>query len=177
MLLEEKVIGSRSTSNLIIGSVASIGGVGFSLAASSSYLGKNLLPVGNPSTLLFVPQGLIMGIYGVFAILLAIYIWFLYAINFGGGINKFDKNAGVITISRRALFKEITIEIPIKDVQAVKLQVREGLNPKRSLSLRLRGMRDIPITRPGQPIPIIELEKNGAELAKFLEVNIEGSST
>tara|TARA_B100000212_G_scaffold28981_1_gene19096 strand:+ start:69 stop:302 length:234 start_codon:yes stop_codon:yes gene_type:complete len=65
--IEQKINGSRKLSNYIVGGMLTIGGVGFILASISSYTGKDLLPLGNPSSLLFVPQGLIMGAYGVIA--------------------------------------------------------------------------------------------------------------
>ena len=49
-----------------------------------------------------------------------------------------------------------------------------SLNPKRIIYLRLRGNREIPLTRAGQPISIQELENQAAELAKLLQVSLEG---
>ena len=68
--IEQKINGSRKISNYIIGGMLTIGGVGFILASISSYTGRDLLPLGNPSSLLFIPQGIIMGAYGVLANLL-----------------------------------------------------------------------------------------------------------
>ncbi len=175
MVLEQKIKGSRKLSNVIIGLIVSLGGVGFILAAISSYLGRDLLPLSHPSTLIFVPQGIIMGGYGLFAILLAIYLWTLIAIDFGGGSNRFDKESSIVSVNRRGLLKQIQVEVPLKNVTAVKIEIREGLNPRRNISLRIKGRGDLPITQPGNPIPLIELEKQGAELAKFLGVNLEGS--
>ncbi len=172
--IKQRVVGSRSPSNFVIGSMVSIGGIGFLLAALSSYKGQDFLPLGHPSTLIFVPQGLIMGLYGIAAFLLAIYLWTLVSIDFGSGINLFDKGSGVVSISRRGLFKEIKLEIPLKDVKAVKLEIREGINPLRRIALRVQGRRDIPLSGVGTPRPLVELERESAELAKFLGVNLEG---
>ena len=172
--LELMVKGSRRGSNYLVGAMVSIGGIGFLLASLSSYLGKDLLPLGHPGSFIFVPQGLIMGLYGIAAFLLAIYQWALVAVNFGAGSNLFDKKSGKLSVSRRALFKEIDIEIPLKDVKAVKLEVREGLNPRRRIALRIQGRRDLPLSGVGQPVPLAELEKEGAELVRFLGVNLEG---
>jgi hypothetical protein len=54
--IEQKIGGSRKISNYIIGGMLTIGGIGFLLASISSYTGRDLLPLGNPSTLLFIPQ-------------------------------------------------------------------------------------------------------------------------
>ena len=47
--IEQKINGSRKLSNYLIGGMLTIGGVGFILASLSSYTGKDLLPLGNPS--------------------------------------------------------------------------------------------------------------------------------
>ena len=176
MFLEQTVEGSRRTSNYVVGGMVSIGGIGFSLASLSSYLGKNFLPLGNPSTLIFVPQGLIMGLYGIAAFLLAIYLWTLIALNFGSGTNIFDKNLGTLSVARKGFLKEINVEIPLKDIKAVKLEAREGINPKRRISLRIQGRKDLPLSGVGSPLPLTKLEQEGAELARFLSVNLEGLS-
>ncbi len=174
MLLQQRVLGSRKASNFIVGSMVTIGGIGFLLASISSYLGKDFLPLGHPASLIFVPQGLLMGLYGIAAFLLAIYLWTLIAINFGAGSNSFNKKSGLFSITRRGLFKEIKLELPLTDVKAVKLEVREGLNPLRRISLRVQGRRDIPLSGVGQPRPLIDLEQESAELARFLGVSLEG---
>ena len=173
-LFEQRVLGSRRTSNYLVASMVAIGGIGFSLASFSSYKGTDFLPIGHPSTLIFVPQGLIMGIYGIVALLLASYLWTLIAIDFGAGSNRFDKESDLLSVSRRAFLKEIKIDIPLRDVKAVKLEVREGINPLRRIVVRIQGRKDIPLTGVGQPLPLVELEQEGAELARFLGVNLEG---
>ena len=174
LVLEQKIKGSRKVSNYLVASMLSIGGVGFLLASFSSYFGRDFIPLGNPSTLIFVPQGLVMGLYGVAAFLLAIYFWRLISIDYGSGVNRFDKNKGVLSLSRRGLLKNIEIEIPIDEIKAVKLEVREGFNPLRRVSLRIKGRKDLPISRVGSPKPLLDLENEGAEIARFLEVNLEG---
>tara|TARA_Y100001968_G_C19197006_1_gene638022 strand:- start:275 stop:802 length:528 start_codon:yes stop_codon:yes gene_type:complete len=174
MLLDQTVSGSRRLSNYLVGGMVSIGGIGFLLASLSSYFGKDFLPLGHPSILIFVPQGLVMGLYGVAASLLAIYLWALIAIDFGSGRNVFDKDLGKLFVSRRGVLKVIEVEISLKDIKAVKLEVREGINPKRRITLRIKGRNDLPLTGVGQPIPLVELEQEGAELARFLGVNLEG---
>tara|TARA_Y100001968_G_scaffold141889_1_gene129709 strand:+ start:132 stop:707 length:576 start_codon:yes stop_codon:yes gene_type:complete len=174
LVLEQKIKGSRKVSNYLVASMLSIGGVGFLLASFSSYFGRDLLPLGNPSTLIFVPQGLVMGLYGVAAFFLAIYFWRLISIDYGSGVNRFDKKKGVLSLTRRGFLKNINIEIPIDEIKAVKLDVREGFNPIRRVTLRIKGRKDLPISRVGSPKPLLDLESEGAEIARFLEVNLEG---
>ncbi|KZR74776.1 MULTISPECIES: photosystem I assembly protein Ycf4 [Prochlorococcus] len=172
--LEQSVLGFRRLSNQLLAVIVTIGGLGFTLTCLSSYLGRDLLPIGSPSTLLFVPQGLVMGLYGIAGLLLASYLWAMININLGAGSNNFDKSSGMVKICRRGYFKLISAEFPLKDVKAVKVEVRDGFNPLRRLSLRVQGRRDITLTRVGQPLPLAQLEQDGAELARFLDVNLEG---
>ncbi|CAI8217450.1 MULTISPECIES: photosystem I assembly protein Ycf4 [Prochlorococcus] len=172
--LEQSVLGFRRLSNQLLAVIVTIGGLGFTLTCLSSYLGRDLLPIGSPSTLLFVPQGLVMGLYGIAGLLLASYLWVMININLGAGSNNFDKASGMVKICRRGYFKLISAEFPLKDVKAVKVEVRDGFNPLRRLSLRVQGRRDITLTRVGQPLPLAQLEQDGAELARFLDVNLEG---
>jgi hypothetical protein len=172
--LEQSVLGFRRLSNQLLAVIVTIGGLGFTLTCLSSYLGRDLLPIGSPSSLLFVPQGLVMGLYGIAGLLLASYLWVMININLGAGSNNFDKASGMVKICRRGYFKLISAEFPLKDVKAVKVEVRDGFNPLRRLSLRVQGRRDITLTRVGQPLPLAQLEQDGAELARFLDVNLEG---
>ena len=172
----QKVKGSNRLSTISVSTAVSIGGTGFLLASLSSYFGKDFLPLGNPSTLVFIPQGLIMGLYGIAAFLLAVYLWTLISIDFGSGTNLFDKTKGIVRVSRKGFLKEINLEIELKDIQAVKLEVRDGFNARRRITLKVKNRTDIPLSGIGQPKPLVELEKESAQLARFLEVNLEGIS-
>ena len=173
--IEQKINGSRKLSNYLVGGMLTIGGVGFILASLSSYTGRDLLPLGNPSSLLFIPQGIIMGAYGVIANLLNIYLWYMVYINFGSGYNLFDKNTKVIEISRKGLFKEINVKISFDEIKSVKLDISEGFNPRRRIGLVLKGRKKImPLSSSGDLKPLLQVEEEGARLAKFLNVNLEG---
>ncbi|MCP9791103.1 photosystem I assembly protein Ycf4 [Vulcanococcus limneticus Candia 3F8] len=174
VVLEQEVLGSRRLSNVLVAAVVSAGGAGFLLTSLSSYLGRDLLPIGHPAALVWVPQGLVMGLYGLAAALLATYLWAVIGIDVGAGSNRFDKAAGRLLVTRRGFRQLIQVETPLKDIQAVKVEVRDGLNPRRRLALRVQGRRDLPLTRVGEPIPLVDLEREGAELARFLGVPLEG---
>jgi hypothetical protein len=173
-VLEQSVLGSRRLSNILVASAVTLGCTGFFLASLSSRLGRNLLPGLSASDLVWVPQGLVMGLYGVAAILLASYLWLVIFLDLGGGSNRFDKTSGVALISRQGLRQLITVEVPLRDIQAVKVEIREGLSPMRRLALRIQGRRDLPLSRVGEPIPLADLESTGARLARFLGVPLEG---
>ena len=173
--IEQKINGSRKLSNYLIGAMLTIGGIGFILASISSYTGKDLLPLGNPSSLIFVPQGLIMGAYGVIANILNIYLWYMVFINFGSGLNKFDKNSKIVEIKRKGIFKDVDVKINFDEIKAVKLDISEGFNPRRRIALVLKGRKKIlPLSGAGELKPLLEVEEEGARLARFLSVNLEG---
>ena len=173
-VLEQTVLGSRRLSNVLMAAVVSAGGLGFLLTSASSRLGRDLLPIGHPAALDWVPQGLVMGLYGVAAALLATYLWLVIGIDVGAGANHFDKTSGTLTVTRRGFRQLISVTTPLRDIQAVKVEVRDGLNPRRRLALRVQGRRDLPLSRVGEPLPLVELERGGAELARFLGVPLEG---
>jgi len=173
-LLEQSVLGSRRLSNILVASLVTTGGLGFLLTSISSYFGIDLLPIGHPAELIWVPQGLVMGLYGLAAMALCTYLWVVIGIDLGAGHNRFDKSTGQVTISRRGFRQVIEVVIPLRDVQAVKVEVRDGLSPRRRLSLRLQGRRDLPLTRVGEPMPLAQLELEGAQLARFLGIPLDG---
>jgi len=176
-VLKYSVLGARRFSNFWWATIVSMGATGFFLASLSSYLKVNLLPFADPTSLIFIPQGVAMGFYGVAGILLASYLWVIIALDVGGGYNEFNKEIGKVRIFRSGFFgknRKIEIEHPLDKVQAVRVDIREGLNPKRALYLRIKGRPDIPLTRVGQPLPLSELENQGAEMARFLQVPLEG---
>jgi hypothetical protein len=173
-VLEQSVLGSRRPSNLVVAVAVSLGGAGFLLTSASSRFGRDLLPVGHPADLDWVPQGLVMGLYGVAGVLLATYLWTVIGLDVGAGSNRFDRRSGQATISRRGFRRRIEVDIPLRDIQAVKMDVREGISPRRRLALRVQGRRDLPLTRVGEPMPLADLEMAGARLARFLGVPLEG---
>lgn len=177
-ILRREILGARRPSNYFWAGVTAIGGVGFFLSGLSSFLNTNLLPFSDlPAQLVFIPQGIAMGFYGVAALLLCTYLTLIIIWNVGGGYNEFDKSAGEARIVRSGFpgkNRKIELHYPLKDLLAVRAELKEGLNPKRSLYLRVKGKGDIPLTRVGQPIALADLENQGAELARFLQVPLEG---
>lgn len=175
--LRQNVLGSRRFSNFLWATIVTIGGSGFLLAGLSSFLHTNLLLVSDTSQLQFIPQGIALTFYGVAGLLLATYLWLLLTWNVGGGYNQFDKEKGKVTIYRLGYpgkNRYVEVDIPIAEVQSVRAEIRDGLSPKRALYLRSKKRRDIPLTRVGEPIALSTLENQGAELARFLEVPLDG---
>ena len=118
-----------------------------------------------------------MGFYGTAALLLCLYLVLIIIWNVGSGFNEFNKQTNEARIFRYGFpgkNREIDLRYPLKDVLAVRAEIKEGLNPKRALFLKVKGKGDIPLTRVGQPISLADLENQGAELARFLQVPLEG---
>lgn len=182
MIKQEKIIryeinGSRRLSNYVWGSLMCLGGAGFLLTGLSSYFNFQLFSFLNFSTIQFFPQGLVMCFYGVLGFLLGLYIWFTIYLNLGQGFNEFNVEKGFVRIFRWGFpgrNRRIDLQYPIQEIQSIRLDIQEGLNPKRVIYLRLIGNREIPLTRAGQPVSIQEIEKQAVELAKFLQVSLEG---
>lgn len=176
-VLRQEVLGSRRFSNFFWAAIVTMGGVGFLLSGLSSYFHKNLLLVSDVSNIQFFPQGIALTFYGVAGTLLATYLWLVIIWDVGGGYNEFDKQSGEVKIFRLGFpgnNRKVEVKFPLEEVQSVKAEIREGVNPKRVLYLKAKKKRDIALTRVGEPIALSTLENQGAELARFLEVPLEG---
>lgn len=176
-VIRQPILGSRRFSNYWWAIVASLGGTGFLLAGLSSYLKVNLLPIGEATQLIFIPQGIAMGFYGVVGLLLGLYLGLAILWDIGGGYNEFNKQTGMVKIFRWGFpgkNRKIEFGCRTQDVQAIRVDIKEGLNPRRALYLWTKDNRAIPLTRVGEPLSLSEIENQGAELARFLGVPLEG---
>ncbi len=176
-VLRQPILGSRRFSNYWWATIISLGALGFLLAGLSSYWQVNLLPFARPTDLIFIPQGLVMGLYGCAGLLLALYLWLVIAWDVGGGYNEFNYETGKARIFRWGFpgkNRQIDLIYPLEDIQAVGVVIKEGLNPQRKIHLRVKGKGNIPLTRVGQPLSLSALENQAAELARFLQVPVEG---
>lgn len=213
------VVGSRRFSNYWWASIILLGGFGFLLTGVSSYLNSDLLPFINSKNILFFPQGLVMCFYGILGLIFSCYLWLTLFWGVGGGFNEFNKKQGIVRIFRWGFpgkNRRIDLSYDIKDIEAIRVEIKEGLNPRRILYIRVKGnttssassqneelseekisnknlsknlstkktnnvvgmtqlqnKRDIPLTRIGQPTTLEDIEKQAAELAKFLQVSLE----
>ena len=177
-VLRREIQGARRPSNYFWAAATAIGGIGFFLAGISSFLQTNLLPFSDlPAQLVFFPQGLAMSFYGTVALLLCTYLCLVVTWDVGGGFNEFNQNTGEAQIFRSGFpgkNRRIDLRYPLKDILSIRAEIKEGINPKRSLYLKVKGKGVIPTTPVGQPIALSDLENQGAELARFLQVPLEG---
>lgn len=115
--------------------------------------------------------------YGVLGSIAGLYQWLSLYWNLGGGYNAFDKQSGQATIFRYGFpgkNRQVELSLDLKDIQGIKVEVKDGFNPKRALFLKVKGRGDIPLTRVGQPLPLSTIENQGAEIARFLGIVLEG---
>ena len=115
---------------------------GFLLSSLSSYFQVNLLPLSNPTELIFIPQGIAMGFYGIAGSLLGLYLWLIVIWDVGGGYNEFNRETGRVRIFRQGFpgkNREIEVSYPLEEIQSIRVDIREGLNPRRVLYLRIKA--------------------------------------
>ena len=177
LIKREEITGSNRLSNYFWCAILSIGGLGFLLAGLSSFLKTNLLIFTDPTQLSFIPQGIIMTFYGVVAISLSIYIALTIFWDVGGGYNEYNKVDNLVRIARKGFpgkNRQILLVYSINNIRSIKLNIQDGINPKRIIYLCTKDQREIPLTQVEQPRSLLELEIQAADLAKFLEVNLEG---
>jgi hypothetical protein len=189
------IVGERRFSNYWWAIIIFLGSCGFLATGICSYLGipnwlsllnNNInqsvaldnLSVANAdnSILPFFPQGLLMSFYGTLGFLLSIYWSLLIFWNVGGGFNEFNKKDGFVRIFRWGYpgkNRKIDLSYSLKDIEAIRVELKQGIDSQRTIYLRLKGKREIPLTGIGQPLTLKEIEKQASELANFLQVSLE----
>jgi len=173
----QTVLGAKRFSNFWWGTLTGLGGLGFFLTGFSSFLQLNLLPFIHSENILFFPQGLVMCFYGLLGLIFSTYIWLTIFWSIGEGFNEFDKEIDQIRIFRWGFpgkNRKLDFRYSFNEVQSIRIVVQDGLNPKRVLYLCLKGQREIPLTPVGTPMTLDQIEQEGAKLAKFLQVPLEG---
>lgn len=173
---QDKILGSRRLSNYFWSVFLLIGGIGFLLAGISSYLKINLLPFANTTSLVFIPQGVLMIFYGTLSFSLSLYTILTLLLNIGSGYNEYNKLESLVKIVRKGFpgkNREIFLTYPFSNIRAIGIKITEGLNPTRSVYLCLKDDRKIPLTAIQEPRSISKLEEEAAELAKFLDIKLE----
>jgi hypothetical protein len=183
------ITGAQRVSNYWWASVISLGGISFLLTGFAAFLQTNLFVFNQSKSITFFPQGLIMCFYGSLGLPFGVYLWCTILWRVGNGFNEFNKNevvpdsaqltrAGVVRIFRWGLpgrNRRIDFIYKMQDVEGVRVELKEGVNPKRVISLKIKGKGNIPLTRIGQPISLENIESEASELAQFLKVSLETS--
>ena len=173
---QDKIIGSRRSSNYFWSLFLFLGGLGFLLAGISSYFKINLLPFTNTAELVFIPQGLVMIFYGTLGLGISIYTVTTIILDIGSGYNEYNKIENLVKIVRKGFpgkNRKIFLTYSLSNVRAIGIKITEGLNPTRSIYLCLKDERNIPLTPVQEPINIASLEEKATDLAKFLDLKSE----
>lgn len=173
------IVGERRFSNYWWAVVVSLGACGFLVTGLSSYLGFQIIPFlnGQGDLVNFFPQGFLLSFYGSLGLLLSLYWWLLIFWNVGSGFNEFNKKDGFIRIFRWGYpgkNRRIDLSYPLNDLEAIKVELKQGFDAQRTIYMRLKGKREIPLTGVGQPLTLKDIEKQASELASFLQVSLEG---
>ena len=169
------VVGSRRASNYIWAFIIFLGSSSFLITGFLSYFNKDFFLIFNSKNIVFLPQGLIMCFYGFLGLIFSIYLFLTIIWNIGGGFNEFNKTEGKVRIFRWGFpgrNRRILLTYAFNQVESIKIELKQGLNPKRVIYLQVRGKKQIPLTRVGQPLTLEDVEKQAAQLAKFLQVSI-----
>jgi hypothetical protein len=117
-----------------------------------------------------------MCFYGSLSIFLSLYLCLTIFWQVGGGFNEFNKKTGTFRVFRWGFpgkNRRIDFSYSLDEIEAVRINIVEGLNPKRTIYIRLKEKREIPLTRVGQPIPLENLEREASDLAMFLKVSLD----
>nr|YP_009561951.1 photosystem I assembly protein Ycf4 [Phytolacca insularis]YP_010556508.1 photosystem I assembly protein Ycf4 [Phytolacca polyandra]UYS91806.1 photosystem I assembly protein Ycf4 [Phytolacca acinosa]QAT97978.1 photosystem I assembly protein Ycf4 [Phytolacca insularis]UYS91134.1 photosystem I assembly protein Ycf4 [Phytolacca polyandra]UYS91974.1 photosystem I assembly protein Ycf4 [Phytolacca acinosa] len=172
----ELITGSRKISNFCWAFILFLGSLGFLLVGISSYLGRNLISLFPPQQIIFFPQGLVMSFYGIAGLFISSYLWCTILLNVGSGYDRFDRKEGIVCIFRWGFpgkNRRIFLRFLIKDIQSIRIELKEGISTRRVLYLEIRGQGAIPLTRTDENLTPREIEQKAAELAYFLGVPIE----
>lgn len=172
----ELIAGSRKTSNFGWSLILFLGSLGFLLVGTSSYLGRNLISLFPSQQIIFFPQGLVMSFYGIAGLFISSYLWSTISWNIGSGYDLFDRKKGIVCIFRWGFpgkNRRIFLRFLLKDVQSIRIEVKEGISTRRVLYVEIRGQGAIPLTRTDESLTPREIEQKAAELAYFLRVPIE----
>nr|AKI29368.1 photosystem I assembly protein Ycf4 [Selaginella uncinata] len=174
----EPIEGSRRVGNLFWACTTLPGALGFFLVGISSYLDRDLTPLLPSSQLIpFVPQGIVMCFYGISGLFLSLYLWCTILWSVGSGCDRYDKQGGMISLLRWGFpgeTRRIYTRFPLEYVQAIRME--EGIDSRYVLCMRMEGGQQqnvLPI-RAGEYSTPRDMEREAAELARFLDVSIEG---
>ena len=175
-VIYDRIKGVRRLSNFAWSVFLTVGGFSFILSGLSCYLRKNLLIFTDTTSLIFIPQGIIMLFYGTVSLLLGIYTILILFWNIGSGYNEYNKKEKIIKIVRKGFpgkNEKILLTYPLSSVKAIGIKVSERLSVTRNLYLCLTDNRQIPLAQVIQLDEIASLENKATELAEYLGLNLE----
>ncbi len=164
----ELIMGSRKISNFCWAFILFLSSLGFLLVGTLSYLGRNWI--------FFFPQGIVMSFYGIAGLFISSYLWCTISWNVGSGYDRFDRREGIVCIFRWGFpgkNRRIFLRFLIKDIQSIRIEVKEGIYARRVLYMDIRGQGAVPLTLTDDNLVPRDIEQKAAELAYFLRVPLE----
>jgi hypothetical protein len=177
-VIRDEIQGARNLGSFLAMIVLLSVGTGFFLAGISSYFQINFLRITDTTTILFIPQGIAMLFYGTGAIGIGGYLFFTLLWNIGSGYNEFSKAEQLVRIIRVGFpgkNKTLFLSYDFQNIKALKLVIKQGLNPRTTIFLLLKDKREIPLFPAQFLLNPAKLEKKAIELAKFLNVPLESA--
>ncbi|KAA3468986.1 photosystem I assembly protein ycf4 [Gossypium australe] len=120
--------------------------------------------------------GIVLSFYGIAGLFISSYLWCTIFWNVGSGYDRFDRKEGIVCIFRWGFPRKnrrIFLRFLMKDIQSIKIEVKEGIYARRVLYMEIRGQGAVPLTRTDENLTPREIEQKAAELAYFLRVPIE----
>ena len=171
-----KIIGARTLSNYCWTILIFIASLFFVITGISSlFINLSIDFLQNSDFIQFWPQGLVMSFYGVLGLIFSSYLALMIIWSVGGGFNEFngiDKKIRIFRWGFPGKNRRINLVYNFDEVEGIRLELTQGFNEKKKLYLQLSRNRAIPLTRIGESLTYAELEKQAAELAKFLHVSL-----
>ena len=107
---------------------------------------------------------------------ICMYLWCTILWNVGSGYDRFDRKEEIVSIFLWGFpgkNSRIFLRFLMKDIQSIRIEVKEGIYARRVLYMEIRGQGAIPLTRTDLNLTPREIEQKAAELAYFLRVPIE----
>ena len=120
----------------------------------------------------FFPQGLVLAFYGFLGLSFSFHLCGNLYWKIGEGFNEFNKKDQYVRIfrwGRPGKNRRIDLKYTNDLIEAIKVE----LSPRPALFLRVKGEKNIPLTRVGDFIPLEELEAQAAELTSFMQIPLE----
>ena len=153
------ITGAKRISNYWWAFIVSFGGLAFFITGFASFLQKGIFLFNQSKTISFFPQGLIMCFYGCLGLLFGLYLWCTIFWKVGDGFNEFNQNQGFVRIFRWGLpgkNRRIDFQYKIDEIEGVRVELKEGINPRRTISLQMKGTgkRELPKQSFGQSLTV-----------------------
>ena len=109
-----------------------------------------------------------------------IYIILLMYWDIGGGLNEIDSENQVLRIIRKGFpgkNRKVLLTYNFDKIRSVEIFVEDGLNPRRTIFLCTKDQRRIPLYPSSELFTLENLELKAGEIARILNVNLEGNLT